>query len=149
MEVPQAGIEPMPQQRPQLLQWQCWTLNLLHYRETSGLPFRSGRAQRNLPVSTGRPYGHTQGAASKPEVSDPFYYPPCGRNSARCQHPLIILSPHQRPVQHTHPSSFFLSNAEITSKFLDGFLTEICKHFVFVILSIKLSSGGVPIVAQW
>lgn len=34
LEVPRPGIQRMPQQRPKLLQWQCWILNLLHCKGT-------------------------------------------------------------------------------------------------------------------
>ena len=33
-EVPGPGIEPMPQQLPELLQWQCGLLNPLSYKRT-------------------------------------------------------------------------------------------------------------------
>ena len=33
-EVSGPGIEPAPQQRPELLQWQCQSLNLLHHKGT-------------------------------------------------------------------------------------------------------------------
>ena len=32
-EVPQPGIEPMPQQQPETRRWQCWTLNTLSHEE--------------------------------------------------------------------------------------------------------------------
>ena len=31
VEVPGPGIKPTPQQQPELLQWQCWILNPLHW----------------------------------------------------------------------------------------------------------------------
>ena len=34
MEVPQPEIEPASQQWPKPLQWQCWILNLLHWKRT-------------------------------------------------------------------------------------------------------------------
>lgn len=34
LEVPRPGIQRMPQQRPKLLQWQCWILNLLRCKRT-------------------------------------------------------------------------------------------------------------------
>ena len=33
-KVPRVEIEPMPQQQPELLQWQCQVLNLLCHRGT-------------------------------------------------------------------------------------------------------------------
>lgn len=74
--------------------------------------------------------------------SDPFYHPTCGRNSAWWQHPLVILSPHQRQVQYTHPS-LFISNIEITDRFLGRFLTETCKRFMFVIV-LNCLLGEIP-----
>lgn len=74
--------------------------------------------------------------------SDPFYHPTCGRNSAWWQHPLVILSPHQRQVQYTH-RSLLISNIEITDRFLGRFLTETCKHFMFVIV-LNCLLGEIP-----
>ena len=34
VEVPWLGTEPEPKQLPELLQWQCWILNLLHHKGT-------------------------------------------------------------------------------------------------------------------
>ena len=41
-EVPGLGIEPKPQQRPKLLQWQCWILNPLYHKGMPLLPVLKG-----------------------------------------------------------------------------------------------------------
>ena len=40
-EVPEPGMEPAPQQQPELQQWQHWIFNLLNYSGTPGLTFLS------------------------------------------------------------------------------------------------------------
>lgn len=104
--------------------------------------FSLGGTQRDLPAAHSQTRDTPRGLLQSGRcLSNPFYYSSCGRNNEHW-HPLIILSPHQRQVQYTHPSLLFISNIEITSKFLSRFLTETCKHFMFVMVSIKLSSGG-------
>lgn len=109
---------------------------------SSELPFFSGGNTERFACNP-RPdfMGTPRGLFQIGEVSvNPLYYLSCGRNNEQQQHPLIILSPHQRQVQYTH-SFFPTSNIEIASKFLGRFVTETSEHFTFVIVSIKLSSS--------
>ena len=52
MEVPRPGIKPMPQQRPELQQWQCLVLNLLSHLGISQAEFQTLEVTQGVLVDT-------------------------------------------------------------------------------------------------
>ena len=59
VEVPGLGIEPAPQQWPELQQWQCQVLNLLSPEECPVMLLYEGRARIEQALGTWVPAGHT------------------------------------------------------------------------------------------